>query len=201
MNITSVTQLRGLYDLPNERAKGKQLLSLDRHGENFIDKSPFLVISTVDKNGGMDISPRGGKIGFVKVLNNQTLIIPDAKGNNRIDSLINIVESGRIGMLFLIPGIDETFRVNGRAHISTDETYLNMFPSGKNLPKTCIVISIEEVFLHCAKALMRSKLWEQESQIERTSFPTMGQMLRDQLGSEQEAESQEEMIKRYQNDL
>lgn len=201
MNITTSQQLRGLYDLPNERAKGKQLISLDKHAVNFIELSTFLVISTVNTNMEMDTSPRGGKPGFVKILNNQTFVIPDAKGNNRIDSLVNIVESGRVGTLFLIPGIDETLRINGSASISTDPEYLKMFPDEQNPPKTSIVISVEEVFLHCAKALMRSKLWSPASQIERSSLPTMGQMLKDQLRTNVETESQDDMVKRYQSDL
>jgi len=201
MKITTTNQLRALYDQPNARAKGKQLGSLDKHAVNFIEQSPFLVISTVHANMEMDVSPRGGKPGFVKILDSQTLIIPDAKGNNRIDSLTNIIETGRVGTLFLIPGIDETMRANGSASISTDPEYLNMFPDEQNPPKTCIVISIEEVFLHCAKAFMRSKLWSPTSQIDRSSLPTMGQMLKDQLGTNVEAESQDEMVKRYQSDL
>lgn len=201
MRIENNNELRQLYDLPNARAKGKQLETLDKHCIDFIKKSPFLVISTFDKSGKVDASPRGGTPGFVRILNEQKIIIPDSKGNNRIDSLINIVESGRIGTLFLIPGIDETLRINGSAYISTDIDLLKLFSSEKNTPKTCTVINVEEVFLHCAKALMRSKLWVQESKIERSELRTMGEMINDQLGSNAAPESQEEMIKRYQNDL
>lgn len=201
MKITSTTQLRELYGFPKGRAKDKQLTALDKHAVNYIGKSPFLLISTFDKDGKMDTSPRGGNPGFIKVLNEQEVVIPDSSGNNRIDSLVNIVDSGRIGTLFLIPGIDETLRVNGSAHISTDPELLSRFSSEKNQPKTCIVISIEEVFLHCAKALMRSKLWSPESKIERSELPTMGQMLKDQLGTLEEVESQEAMVARYQNEL
>lgn len=201
MTITNLSQLRELYDQPNERASGKQLSKLDKHAVNFINNSPFLILSTVSKNGEMDSSPRGGKSGFVKILNDHEIVIPDSKGNNRIDSLTNIIETGRVGMLFLIPGMDETLRVNGSAHISTDVELINSFPSDNRPPKTCIVIKLEEVFLHCAKALMRSKLWNPSSLIERSSMPTMGQMLKDQLSSTDTPESQEEMIKRYQYDL
>ncbi len=201
MKIENATQLRKLYGLPSERASKKQLSALDKHAINFIEKSPFLILSTCNQHGKVDASPRGGKPGFVKILNQQEIIIPDSKGNKLLDSLTNILESGRIGMLFLIPGMDETLRVNGSAYISTDIALLEMFPDEKNPPKTCIVISIEEVFLHCAKALMRSKLWSAASKIERSTFPTMGQMLKDQLGTSEEAESQEAMVKRYENDL
>ena len=201
MRIDNPDQLRALYGEPNKRAKGKQLAVLDKHSIDFINKSPFFVLSTHDKSGRMDASPRGGCPGFVTVMNELQLIIPDSKGNNRIDSLVNIVETGRAGTLFLIPGIDETLRVNGSAHISTDTAHLELFTNEKNPPKSCIVIEVEEVFIHCAKALMRSKLWVVESQLYRSELPTIGQMLKDQLGSNEEPESQEAMVSRYQDDL
>ena len=201
MKITSVEQLRQLYDLPKGRAKDKQFDSLDKHSIHFIENSPFLVLSTFDSNKNMDNSPRGGEVGFVKVMDNKQFIIPDAKGNNRMDSVINIIETNRVGILFLIPGIDETLRINGNAFISTDTHYLSLFDHLNNKPKACIVVNVEEMFLHCAKALIRSKLWLAESQIERNSFPTMGKMLKDQLNTPEEPESHEEMIKRYSPDL
>ncbi|MBE9489854.1 MAG: pyridoxamine 5'-phosphate oxidase family protein [Bacteroidetes bacterium] len=201
MKIENENQLRELYSLPSGRARDKVFTTLDKHAINFISKSPFIVLSTCDKNGKMDASPRGGNFGFVKVLNNKEIIIPDAKGNNRIDSLINILETGQIGMLFLIPGIDETLRINGSAFITTEVKYLEMFSSENLPPKTCMVINVEEVFLHCAKALMRSKLWNVDSKIERSELPTIGEMLKDQLGSKEPAETQDDMLKRYQKDL
>lgn len=201
MKIKNVSQLRELYDYPRGRAKIKVLPSLDKHAINFIQKSPFLVVSTADKNGKMDASPRGGYPGFVKVGNEKEIIIPDAKGNNRLDSLINIIETAQIGILFLIPGVDETLRVNGNAYISNDTQYLELFKTEKNPPKTCIVITVEEMFLHCAKALMRSKLWNEDTKIDRNKIPTMGKMLKDQLGTKETPETQEAMVKRYQKDL
>lgn len=197
----SQEELRKLYNQPNERAVKKNLDSLDIHATNFIQLSPFVVISTCNEQMRMDTSPRGGKPGFVKIVDNNTILIPDYKGNNRLDSLNNIVATGRIGMLFLIPGVDETLRVNGAAHITTDQSLLTKFEEENNLPKCCISVSIEEVFLHCAKALMRSELWEERSKIDRKSLPTLGQMLKDQIGSNEPAESQEAMIARYKNDL
>lgn len=201
MNITNKAQLRELYDSPKERAVKKQMSTLDIHAISFIEHSPFLVISTCGKSGLMDTSPRGGAPGFVKVINDEEIVIPDSKGNNRLDSLVNIIESGVAGTLFLIPGVDETLRINGAAHISADPSLLNVFSSEGIVPKTCIIIKVKEVFLHCAKALMRSKLWLDDYKIERTNFPTMGQMLKDQIGSKEEPESQEDMIKRYEPDL
>jgi len=201
MKIETKNQLRELYDLPSGRAKDKVFSILDKHAINFISKSPFIVLSTSNKNGKMDASPRGGNPGFVKVLNSQEIVIPDAKGNNRVDSLINIVETGRIGMLFLIPGVNETLRLNGAAFITSDAKYIEMFSSEKIPVKTCLVIKAEEVFLHCAKAFMRSRLWHENSKIERSELPTMGQMLNDQSGSNETPETQEVMVKRYQKDL
>jgi len=167
MTIKTEEELRLLYGWAKGRAKSKVLSELEKHSKNFILHSPFFVLSTYDKNGSTDTSPRGGKAGFVKILNDTTLLIPDAKGNNRVDSLVNILDTKRVGCLFLIPGIDETLRINGTAEISTDPQYLNDFPLEPKQPKTCIVLSINEVFLHCAKALMRSELWNPEHYLKR----------------------------------
>lgn len=201
MKINNTNQLRELYGFPSGRAKDKSLSNLEKHSINFIKKSSFLMLSTSNSEHKMDASPRGGSPGFVHVLNENTLLIPDAKGNNRIDSLINIVETGQVGMLFLIPGVDETLRVNGTAYLSTDANFLSVFSSEQNTPKTCIVITVKEVFLHCAKALMRSKLWSEESKLDRKELPTIGEMLKDQMQSKGPVETQEDMVKRYQKDL
>lgn len=201
MKIKDTSQLREIYGFPSGRAKDKVFSKLDKHAINFIEKAPFLVLSSSNVNGDLDASPRGGLPGFVKVLNEKELIIPDAKGNNRIDSLTNIVETGRVGILFLIPGVDETLRVNGSAYITTDSKYLECFPLEQNTPKSFIIIEVKEMFLHCAKAFMRSKLWHKDALIDRKTFPTMGKMLKDQLQSNDALESQEDMVKRYQKDL
>ena len=201
MRIKDQNQLRELYGNPTGRAKDKVLSNLDSHAIHFISKSPFLILATHNMNNQMDASPRGGVVGFVQVTDDLKIVIPDAKGNKRLDSLINIVETGRVGILFLLPGIDETLRINGTAHIDTDPLLLNRFSNEKNLPKSCIVVKVEEMFLHCAKALMRSKLWSQDIQIERSEFPTMGQMLKDQLGTDGAPESYQDMVKRYMPDL
>ena len=201
MYIETEEQLRELYGFPKGRAKDKQLSVLEKHSINFIKHSPFLIISTHSKAGSMDCSPRGGKPGFVKVLNEKTIIIPDGKGNNRLDSLVNITQTEKIGCLFLIPGVCETLRVNGSAKISTSSEYLNYFSNEQNLPKACIEITIDELFLHCAKALMRSKLWSPEIKINRSEFPSMSKMMNDQLSREDDTESQEAMVSRYMKDL
>ena len=201
MQIKTASELRELYGFPSGRAKYKNLSNLDKHSIHFIAVSPFLVMSTFNNEGKLDTSPRGGASGFVKVINETEIVIPDSKGNNRLDSIVNIIETGAVGLLFLIPGVDETLRINGHASISTDAEYLEMFASENNPPKACIVVTIEELFLHCAKAFMRSKLWDERAKIDRNSFPTMGQMLKDQMGSNDDPESREDMVKRYEKDL
>lgn len=201
MTIKNETELRQIYAVPKGRAKVKVFKTLDKHSTHFIHCSPFIVLSTVGKNGALDASPRGGQAGFVKILNDETLLIPDFKGNNRVDSLTNIVETASIGILFLIPGIDETLRLNGKAIISTSQEYISHFSDQPKLPISCIVVSIEEVFLHCAKAFMRSKLWDSSRQLDPANFPSLGQMLNDQLNETTPSESREAMVKRYLIDL
>ena len=201
MLIESELQLREIYGHAKGRAKDKQLSALERHSINFIDHAPFMTLSTYAASGALDCSPRGGLPGFVKVVNENCIIIPDSKGNNRLDSLVNIIETKQVGCLFLIPGVDETLRINGRGRISTSAAHLKLFSHHKNLPKTCIEIRIKEVFLHCAKALMRSKLWSADAKIERSKFPTIATMLNDQLCLTEPSESQATMVARYQQDL
>lgn len=201
MYIESEEQLRELYGHAKGRAKDKQLPCLEYHSSNFIRHSPFIALSTYASSGAVDCSPRGGAPGFVKILNDRCIILADSKGNNRLDSLVNIIDTGDVGCMFLIPGVNETLRVNGRARISTAAEHLELFANDNNPPKTCIEITIKEVFLHCAKALMRSELWSSESKIDRSSFPTMGTMINDQLSISTTPETQEQMVARYEHDL
>jgi PPOX class probable FMN-dependent enzyme len=201
MIIKSIEELRKLYSKPSERAVLKELSELEGHSINFIDKSPFVLVGTHSNKGEADVSPKGGKPGFIKVLNKTHIAIPDSKGNNRLDSLTNIIESGKIGLLFLIPGIDETLRVNGTAYLSTSPEHLDLFIDERNQPKVAIVVKINKLYMHCAKALMRSKLWSEEIKLNRSGFPSMGQILKDQMGVETPIESQEDMTNRYLPDL
>lgn len=197
--IDSADALRQLYPQPKERAVRKQLSHLDRHCIRFIELSPFAVIAT--GNAGLDASPRGGEPGFIRIVDERTLWIPDSPGNNRLDSLTNIIATGRIGLLFLIPGVDETLRINGRARVSADPAKTGRFATEQRTPKVVIEVGVEEAYLHCAKALMRSKLWADDSRQERSVLPTMGQMINDQVGMTDPVETQAEMVARYQHDL
>ena len=186
--IESLDDLRRLYSAPAERAVRKELARLDRHCRRFIELSPFFVIAT-GSAGGLDASPRGGEPGFVSIVDDSTLRIPDAAGNNRLDTLENIVADPRVGLLFLIPGVDETLRVNGTARLLVAP------------PRVVIEVTVEVAYLQCAKALMRSRLWSPESQRERSVLPTLGEMLRDQIGFDGPVETQEEMLARYRRTL
>jgi PPOX class probable FMN-dependent enzyme len=199
--VKTIEELRTLYGYPSERAELKVLSALEKHSLNFIHKSPFVLVGTHGGDGSMDVSPRGGSPGFVHVLSDKELILPDFSGNNRVDTLSNIVETGKVGLIFLVPGIDETLRINGSAHVSTNTKYIDLFNGERKPPKAVVHIRIEELFLHCAKAFMRSKLWDSASQIQMDDFPTMGQMLKDQMKLEGPAETRDEMKKRYAKDL
>ena len=201
MKIRNIKQLQEIYGYAKGRSKSKQLSRLEQHSINFIGNSPFVVISTANSDGQLDCSPRGGQKGFVLIPDNKALLIPDSKGNNRLDSFVNILSNPHVGCLFLIPGIDETLRVNGKAELLTDDELIAKFDLKMKKPTCFIKISIEEVFLHCAKALMRSSLWSPENAIPRSSLPAMGQMINDQLGDPTEPESHEAMLERYKKDL
>ena len=201
MKLNSESELRALYGFAKGRAVSKELDAFEQHSIRYVGLSPFVVISSVGRNGDLDSSPRGGEPGFVKVLDSHTLLIPDSKGNNRLDSLVNIIETSKLGCLFMIPGIDETLRVNGLASITTQLDYLELFSAERNPPKAVIEMKVTSVYLHCAKAFMRSKLWSNDSVIERTNLPTMSQMINDQAGGETVVETQQMMASRYQKDL
>ena len=199
--IASLEALRSLYREPSERAVRKQLDRLDDHCRRFVSLAPFLVIASTDADGRVDASPRGGDPGFVKVLDERTVLIPDSPGNNRLDSLHNLLGRSGVGLLFLIPGVDETLRINGRATLRTDDALLAHCTSERRRPPLVIAVEVKEAYLHCAKALMRSKLWDAGAKQERSVLPSMGQMLKDQIGLTGEPESDAAMRARYVQDL
>lgn len=180
MTIQTTEKLRKLYRQPSGPAVKKQLDALEKHTIHFIALSPFLIMATSDADGRADASPKGDAPGFVKVLDRKHLAIPDRLGNNRLDSLSNLIENPHVGLIFLIPGFDETLRINGRATISTDAEKLKALAHNGKLPTSAIIVEIEEVYMHCAKALIRSKLWSEKSKIDRKSMPTLGQIISDQ---------------------
>ena len=174
MIVRTLDELRALYAQPGERALLKQLPRLDRHCRRFIGLSPFLVISTSGADGRLDASPRGGAPGFVKATPEGDLLIPDSPGNNRLDSLQNILANPEVGLLFLIPGFDETLRVNGRAVLSRDDADLDACRDERRMPKVAIRVAVHEAYIHCAKAFMRSRLWDPDALADRSLMPTIG---------------------------
>lgn len=173
--------LRDCYTEPTEMVQKKILRQLDQHARAFIALSPFVAMSTSGPDGA-DCSPRGDAPGFVRVLDDTTLLLPDRRGNNLIDSLRNIVASPQVGLLFLVPGINETLRVNGTASVLTDAARLEpMIEQGK-VPSSALEIRVREVFFHCGKAMIRSQLWNPEKHVPRSAFPSLGRVIADQIG-------------------
>lgn len=172
--------LRECYPEPLERAVLKTRRSLDHHMRRFIALAPFLCLGT-SSDEGADVSPRGDAPGFVHVLDDATLLIPDWPGNNRLDSLSNVMAHPKVGLLFLIPGVNESLRVNGVAEVSTDPDLLRRWGVGGRHPRSVLRVSVREAYLHCGKALIRSRLWDAGAQIDRATLPTYGQMLKDQI--------------------
>ena len=203
--ITRLEDLRALYGPARERSVLKELPQLDAHATRFIALSPLVVLASGSPGGDLDASPRGGEPGFVKVVDAGTLLIPDAPGNNRLDTLENIVQTGAIGLLFLLPGVDETLRVNGRAVLSTDPAERERCADARRVPALVIRVTVQASYLHCAKALMRSALWDASRHVDRAVMPSMGEMLRDQIGARMGPdavfETQAQMLERYRQSL
>ena len=179
-NIAGVPELRTIYDEPHEIAVRKVLSALDKHSRYFIELSPFLVLSTVRTDGYCDASPRGDAPGFVQILDNNNLFLPDRPGNNRLDSLTNIITNPGIGVLFMIPGLEETLRLNGEATIVSDISLLETSIVKDKIPKSGLKITINEVYIHCGKSIRRSKIWNTETHIEKGVFPSIGKLIADQ---------------------
>lgn len=179
--ITSLAELRGLLGEPVELAVRKELTALDEHCRTFIAQSPFVfvLVGTAGASGRMDVSPRGDGPGFALVLDEHTLVIPDRPGNRRVDSLRNILENPRVGLLFVIPGCHETLRVNGRAQLIRDPDVLARLTAQGKVPVLALAVHVEEAFLQCGKALRRSRLWQPESWPDRSVLPSPGTIFAD----------------------
>ncbi|MBK8085991.1 MAG: pyridoxamine 5'-phosphate oxidase family protein [Devosia sp.] len=177
--ISDEHTLRGLFPATHDLAIQKFQTALGPHARTFIARSPFLCLGTQDRAGRADVSPRGDPPGFVRVLDDRTLAIPDRPGNNRLDSLSNILANPGVGLLFLIPGFDETLRINGRARLSTDPALLDGMIVNGRTPTLAIVVEVAEVFLHCAKAFRRSHLWDPSHLQDRHEMPSLIRMILD----------------------
>jgi PPOX class probable FMN-dependent enzyme len=196
-----LSDLEKIYQQPTPRVIAKARPQIDVHAKKFIAMSPFCVLATSDADGSVDASPRGGHPGFVSVAGPNLLLMPDRAGNNRIDSFRNIVEgSGFVQLIFFVPGIDETLRVGGAGRLSAEPELLATMEEFGKPPRAVLRVDVREAYFHCGKALMRSKLWSKEAQVERAAFPSISQVIHDQtkLG---EPESQTEVEARYRTQL
>ena len=169
----------------------KCIPSLDKHCKAFIERSPFLCIGTSGESGRADVSPRGDPPGFVQILDDNTLFIPDRPGNNRLDTMTNIIENPNVGLLFLVPGFDDTLRVNGKATIIRDNKLAEAAVVNGKEPKVGIKVEVQEAFLHCAKAFKRSRLWDEESRQNRREMPSLGRMILEQTAPPEEPPTEE----------
>ncbi|MBK6388778.1 MAG: pyridoxamine 5'-phosphate oxidase family protein [Rhodoferax sp.] len=172
--------LRSLFPATHPIAVEKCQNHLDKHAMNFVARSPFLCIGTQSLDGSADVSPRGDPCGFVKILDDKTLLIPDRPGNNRLDTHTNILANPAVGLLFMVPGFDDTMRVNGKAKITRDPDLLALMVVNDRMPTVAIVVTVEEVFIHCAKAFRRSKLWDPSQRQNRSDMPSLLKIIMDQ---------------------
>lgn len=177
MWIETVDELKALYGEPAEASLIKERAVITPEYRALIEASPFCVLATAGPEG-LDATPRGDPAGFVEVLDETTLVMPDRRGNNRLDSLLNVVRDPRVGLLFLVPGVGEALRVNGRARVSADPALLGRYPMDGKLPRTALVVRVEAVYFQCARALHRSRLWDPSQQRPRGDLPSAGAMLR-----------------------
>lgn len=198
--VETIEQLTAMYRPPTERAIGKQLDRIDGGMAAFIDLSPLLILSTTDGADSVDASPRGGPPGFVHRLDDRHIAIPDLNGNNRLDSYRNIVTHGRAGVLMLIPGKDETLRINGPAVITTDREILSTFTNEFREPKAAIVIETDEIYGHCAKAFRRARAWDPASWDDMTSAPDLAAMY-SRMWNIDESDMRDALERTYDADL
>ncbi len=189
--IVSIEALRDLYPAPAERALRKQIAILDRHCRDFIARSPFALLATSGADGSCDVSPKGGPPGFVRVLDEHRLALPDAPGNRRLDSFTNVLANPQAGLLFLVPGLGETLRVNGGCALSTDAAILAALADDSTPPPAALVVEVEEAYIHCAKALIRARLWRPETWPSAEDLPSAARILRDHRGDDVTVEQEQ----------
>lgn len=179
-SFSTEEELREYIGQPSELAVQKTIPFLDKYCSEFVERSPFVMIGTASVTGRADVSPRGDHSGFVRVLDKHTLFIPDRPGNKRLDTISNIMSNPNVGLLFLVPGFEDCLRVNGLAYIVKDDRLLKDSKVSGRTPKIGVLIRVQEAYLHCAKAIKRSHLWEEESLQDRAELPSIGQMVLEQ---------------------
>ena len=203
MKTLDLAGLDELYRQPGKLVLDKVLDHVEKHGRAFIGLSPFCVVSSAGPDGAIDVSPRGGEPGFVHVSEDgRTLYLPDRPGNNRLDTIRNLLSGpGRIGLMFMIPGFDDVLRVNGRASATADPDLLAKFVEFGKTPRLVLMIAVEEAFLHCPKAIMRARLWEADAQVERSALPSGAEMIFEQLEMGKVPVPNEQIIASYKEQL
>jgi PPOX class probable FMN-dependent enzyme len=204
--IESEDGLRAIFGHAAGLSVQKSLNRVDKYARKFIEMSPFLVLATANGRGKADVSPRGDPPGFVQVIDDKTLLIPDRPGNNRLDTMVNIVENPNVAVLFFIPGFEETLRLSGRAKITDDAALLSRCTVNGKTPKAGILVTVEEIFLHCAKALKRSKLWQEDYKQDRSQLPSIARIILEQtcesgVDEAKAAEADADVEQNYRNEL
>ena len=200
--IETRDELRAIYREPGELPIRKEMRRLDAHSRRFLANSPFVLIGTQDREGNADVTPKGDRPGFAQPLDDVTLLIPDRPGNNRLDTWENVVANPAVGLLFVIPGMDETLRVNGEGRLTADDALRQRLAVDGKPALSVLVVKIRAVYMHCAKAFMRSKLWTPESWPARSQMPTLGEIIRDQLALAQKpADLDESLAESYRQTM
>jgi PPOX class probable FMN-dependent enzyme len=179
--VTSLAELDAMVPPASGGAAGKTMHRIERYARQFIGLSPFCCLATSDGKGHADVTPRGDQPGFVRVIDEKTLLVPERPGNNRMDSLRNIIQHPSLGLLFLIPGFEDTLRVNGRGRVTKDPGLLAESAVDGKVPKFGVLVAVDEAFFHCAKAFRRSRLWDQKAHVPRNTMPTLARMIMDQM--------------------
>jgi PPOX class probable FMN-dependent enzyme len=200
--VDSQDDLREMVGEPMYLATLKEQPSLDHYTREFINRSPFLVMASVSDKGHVDVSPRGDPAGFVRIVDDNTLILPDRRGNRRVDTMTNILENPQVGLIFFLPGYEETLRIRGRASLTRDTNDLADMEVNQKTPELGIRVAIDTVFYHCAKALKRSRLWDPETVKAAEGYPKYAQIVRDQRMPEKSVEEIDDFIQtKYREEL
>ena len=203
MKTMTLADLDAHYQPPKPTTLQKSLDHVDRWGRDYMARSPFCVISAAGPDGAMDVSPRGGEPGFVRVSQDgRRLFLPDRRGNNRLDTLRNLLAgSGQVGLMFLIPGFEDVYRVNGHASATTDEAVLAQHVEFGKTPVLVLAIEVKEAFFHCPKAIMRARLWEEDAKVDRQVLPSLSEMVMDQLGLGKPTVPEDQIRESYKTQL
>jgi uncharacterized protein len=192
--ITSIEQLREQVGVPRQRSLDKQLSKLDKHCRAFIERSPFMLLGTSSADGRCDVSPKGDAPGFVRVLDDHTLAIPDRPGNKRFDSLQNMLANPHVGLLFVVPGIDETLRVNGTVELVQDPRLLASLAVEGKAPLLAILVHVEEAYIHCARSFLRGHIWDPAGFVAKSEWPTISRVIADQTRPADRSDAEHESL-------